>query len=341
MADPRFYLTAAPVAVAEAASLAQALVQRGGQSPVGRAAALDDEDLEKAVVFAETAKAIAMLDGRLVGLCLTTEALAPNCKFDGGLAVASNPKLAFARFAAAMHRSRSFAPEPGVHPSVSIATGARIHGTSVIAENAEIGPGASIGPNAVIGPGVLIGADCAVGPNCVVTHAILGARTVLLAGAVIGEAGFGFAVAPEGPVRLPQLGRVLIGDDVEIGANACVDRGTLGDTVIESGVKLDNLIQIGHNVRIGRGTVIAAQTGVSGSVRIGAGVLMGGQVGMAEHLTIGDGAQLAAQSGLMRDVPAGERWAGAPAKPAKKWFREITLLANLAAKNKAGGDAQD
>jgi UDP-3-O-[3-hydroxymyristoyl] glucosamine N-acyltransferase len=207
----------------------------------------------------------------------------------------------------------------------------------VIAESAEIGDRVSIGPGAAIGPGTIIGDDCAIGAGAVVTHAILGKRVALLAGAVIGEAGFGFVPGPDGPTRMPQLGRVIIGDDVEIGANSCVDRGALGDTVIGAGVKIDNLVQIGHNVVIGPMTVIAAQTGISGSVRIGAGVLMGGQVGVAQHLEIGDGAQLAAQSGVMRNVPPGEKWAGAPAKPAKVWFREITLLARLTAQKKQGG----
>ena len=341
MPDPRFYLTAPAVAAAEAVALAGADLQRAGQRPIARAAAIDEGDLSDAVVFAETAQALAEIGARGVGLCLVSPAHAARFKGEGALGVAAAPKLAFARLAARLHRERPFDPKSGAPRSASQGAGASIHPAAIVDPSAEIGDGAVIGPGAIIGPGVVIGAECVVSPRAVVTFAIVGARTRILAGAVIGEAGFGFVLGPEGMVRLPQLGRVLIGRDVEIGANACIDRGALGDTVIADGVKIDNLVQIGHNVRVGRDSVMAAQTGVSGSVRIGAGVLMGGQVGMADHLVIGDGAQLAAQSGVMRDVPPGEKWAGAPAKPAKTWFREITLLATLAAKKRANRNGQD
>ncbi|MBY0421452.1 MAG: UDP-3-O-(3-hydroxymyristoyl)glucosamine N-acyltransferase, partial [Parvularculaceae bacterium] len=121
-----------------------------------------------------------------------------------------------------------------------------------------------------------------------------------------------------------------IGDDVEIGANSCVDRGALGDTVIESGAKIDNLVQIAHNVRIGANSVLAAQTGISGSTTLGRGVMMGGKVGLADHLVIGDGVQIAAGSGVMHDIPKGERWGGSPARPMRQWFRETATLAKLA-----------
>lgn len=341
MADSRFFLTSAAISADEAAAFAGAQVWRRADARVARSGAPDEPDLSDAVIFIEQANDAKALAGKPVALCLTTPAIADAVQTRGAIAATAAPRLAFARLAARLHSDRRLDIGAGISPSATVAESARIHETAVIGAGADIAERCDIGANAVIGPGVVLGPDCAVGPNAVISHAIVGARCAFLAGAVIGDAGFGFVPGPEGLVRMPQLGRVLIGDDVEIGANSTIDRGALGDTEIGAGVKIDNLVQVGHNVRIGPNTVIAAQTGVSGSVTIGAGVMMGGQVGMADHLEIGDGAQLAAQSGVMRNVPPGEKWAGTPAKPAKTWFREITLLARLAATKKTDGHDSD
>jgi len=341
MPDPRFFLTADPLTAAEAARDAGAVLRGGAGGEVARAAGLEEADLDDAVVFVEGPAEMSALGARAVALCLTTEPLAAKFVGTGALGIMESPRLGFALLASRLHRSRPFDRRAGVDPGASLDACVDVSEDATIAAGAEIGARCRIGPGAVIGPGVVLGPDCVIGPNAVVSHAVFGARVTLLAGAVVGEAGFGFAPGPEGLVRMPQLGRVIVGDDVEIGANSCVDRGALGDTVVGDGVKIDNLVQVGHNVVIGPMTVIAAQTGISGSVRVGAGVQMGGQVGMAQHLDIGAGAQLAAQSGVMRNVPPGEKWAGTPAKPAKIWFREITLLAGLAAKKQQGGHEQD
>jgi UDP-3-O-[3-hydroxymyristoyl] glucosamine N-acyltransferase len=336
MTDPRFYLTGPALSAEEAAAIAGADLRRSGSVRIARAAGLGEADLSGAVVFLETAAAAASVGPRAPALVIAAPAVAD--KLDGvfALAVMAKPKLGFARVASRLHQDRPFTKGTGVCASAKIGAGADIHQTATVGDGAEIGAGAAIGPGAVIGPGVVLAKEARIGANVVISHALIGARTAILSGAVIGEAGFGFVPGPEGLIRVPQLGRVVIGADVEIGANATVDRGALGDTVIGDGVKIDNLVQIAHNVMIGPNTVIAALAGVSGSVRIGAGVLMGGQVGIADHVEIGDRVEIAAQAGIMRDIPAGERWAGTPAKSARQWFREITFLANMAAKKKTG-----
>jgi UDP-3-O-[3-hydroxymyristoyl] glucosamine N-acyltransferase len=201
---------------------------------------------------------------------------------------------------------------------------------AVVGPHAEIGSGTVIGAQTVVGPQVRIGRDCSIGPGATVLHALIGNRVILHPGVRVGQDGFGFAMGPRGHRKVAQIGRVIIQDDVEIGANCTIDRGASRDTIIGEGTKIDNLVQVGHNVVIGRHCVIVAQVGISGSTVLEDFVVIGGQVGIVGHIRIGKGAQIAASSNVNSDVPPGVRWGGTPAKPVRDWFREITAVKNLA-----------
>jgi UDP-3-O-[3-hydroxymyristoyl] glucosamine N-acyltransferase len=235
---------------------------------------------------------------------------------------------------------------PGVHPSAVIHPDATIDPSTdigphaVIGERTEIGPRCRIGPGAVIGAGVILGADCRIGAHASISHAILGQRVYVYPGARLGQEGFGFAITAAGFLSVPQLGRVLIEDDVEIGANSCVDRGAAHDTVIGAGTRLDNLVQIGHNVRLGRCCVVVAQAGISGSAIIEDFVQIGAQAGLVGHITIGAKARIGGQCGVMSDIPPGADVVGSPAMPVREFFRNVAVLRRLARKSLVAGRAR-
>ena len=220
-------------------------------------------------------------------------------------------------------------PGSFVHPEARLEAGVIVDPGAVIGPRAQIGAGTLIGANAVIGADVCIGRECTVGPNATIMHALIGDRVYLHPGVRIGQDGFGFAMGPGGHLKVPQLGRVIIQNDVEIGANTTVDRGANRDTLIGEGTKIDNLVQIAHNVSVGRHCVIVSHVGISGSTELGDFVAIGGQAGLSGHLKIGAGAQVAAQAGVMNDIPAGERWGGSPAKPMREFMRDVAPLARL------------
>ena len=214
-------------------------------------------------------------------------------------------------------------------PSADVDPTAQIGAFVCIEERVRIGPGCRVGPYASIAEGVVVDEDCRIGAHVSISHALLGARVCIHPGARIGQEGFSFARTKTGYLTIPQLGRVLIEDDVEIGANTTIDRGSVQDTVIGAGSRLDNLVQIGHNVRLGRCCVIVAQVGISGSTVLGDFVQVGGQAAMAGHLHIGDGAQIGAQAGVISDAPAGAVLLGSPAQPRHQFFRQVATLKRM------------
>jgi UDP-3-O-[3-hydroxymyristoyl] glucosamine N-acyltransferase len=244
--------------------------------------------------------------------------------------VAPDTLVAWAKAAALFHPLPPVAP--GVHPSAIVAATARVHPSvevgpmAVIGEHVVIGPRGRVGPLAVIADGVSIGSDVRIGPHVSLSHALIGDRVYLYPGARVGQEGFGFAITAEGLLTVPQLGRVVIEDDVEIGANVTVDRGALDDTLIGAGTRIDNLVQIAHGVRTGKACVIVAQVGISGSTVLEDHVVLAGQAGVAGHLRIGAGARIGAQAGVMTNIPARAEMLGSPAQPVKAFFKEVATI---------------
>lgn len=347
MTDPVFFRLASPLTLADVLSVTGANAPDGadlartvtGLAPLDRAGPSD-------LVFLDNPRYAADLDATHAGACLVSQKFASRVPSGTVALVSHQPYRAFALVAArlypeamrpgSMFGSTGQAPGSYVHPSARLEPGVVVDPGAVIGPGAEIGSGTVIGANAVIGPQVRIGRNGSIGPNVTVIHALLGDRVILHPGVRVGQDGFGFALGPQGHLKVPQVGRVIIQNDVEIGANSTIDRGANRDTVIGEGTKIDNLVQIAHNVVVGRHCIIVSQVGVAGSVTIEDFVALGGQVGVVGHVRIGMGAQIAGSSNVNDDVPPGARWGGTPAKPLKDWFRELTLVANLAKRKTSG-----
>jgi UDP-3-O-[3-hydroxymyristoyl] glucosamine N-acyltransferase len=285
------------------------------------------------------------------GVCLATERFADRLPAGVNVLVAKNPYSSFVSVAHALFpqslrpsslfEAEGVASDAMIHPTARLESGVTVEAGAVIGPRAEIGAGTMIGPLAVIGPDTCVGRNCTIGAGAVVTHALIGDRVILHSGCRIGQDGYGYHPGPKGLRKVPQVGRVIIQDDVEIGANSTVDRGSMRDTVIGEGSKIDNLVQIAHNVVIGRHCIIVSLTGISGSVTIGDRAMLGGQVGIADNLSIGEGAQIAAQAGVMTDVPDGGRWGGAPAQPLREFFRLQVAMQKLIEKKPAARDKDE
>lgn len=334
MTDARFFANHGPFTLSELARAA------GGELSAGADPDMLVQDVAplslagpEQISFLDNRKYLAEFGCAAAGACIIAPGMARYAPPGMALILSSSPYKAYALVAQKFYpRARMQASRAGAHVADGARIGADVHVSpgAVIGEGAEIGRGGFIGANAVIGDNVCIGVNAWIGPNVTVCCALIGDNVTLHAGVRIGQDGFGFAPDPNGFIKVPQLGRVIIQDNCEIGANTTLDRGAGPDTVIGEGTWIDNLVQIAHNVRIGRRCIIAAQTGISGSTEIGDYVMIGGQAGLTGHLKIGDGAMIAAQSGVMRDVGPRERVAGSPAMPARQHFREVASLARMA-----------
>ncbi len=343
MPDSRFFDSSGPVDLGTLAALCEATLQ-AGSSParlISRAGELLDAD-EGCVTFVAGRRYVIQAPDTRAGACFVEAANVGALPGPCAALVTRSPLAAFAAAANFLHRPRRHedAASP-IHPTAQLEDGVVLGPNVVLGQDVMIGRGTYVAPGAVIGPGVCIGRDCFVGAQVSIGFALIGDRVRIHAGAVIGEPGFGATAGRDGLVDVPQLGRVILQDGVTIGSGTCIDRGAIGDTTVGENSKIDNMVQIGHNVVVGRNCVLAAHTGVSGSVVIGDGCQLGGRAGVADHITIGAGARIAAAAGVMRNVPPGESWGGYPAKPVKRWLRETALLAQLVRRRNEGIDRDD
>ena len=345
MNHPGFFDIAGPFTLAEIAAATQSEVKEAtadtrtliGVQPLSEAS-------PRHLSFFDNRKYLPQLLETKAGACLVAPQFAERVPAGTVALITKSPYRAFAQALALFYpealrcKAAAGGAEERISPSAVIEDGVEIEPGAVIGPEARIGRGTRIAAGAVIGYRVTIGRDSYIGPLASVMHALIGDRVIVHAGVRIGQDGFGFAMGAQGHLKVPQVGRVIIQDDVEIGANSSVDRGALKDTIIGEGTKIDNLVQIGHNVVIGRHCVIVGQVGISGSTELGDFVVMGGQSGAVGHIKIGNGAQIAGGSHPKDDVPPGAVLAGTPARPFKQWAREVAAVTRLA---RRAGDRPD
>ena len=341
MAQPTFFeqpplSTLAELAALTGADLAD--LSRAGQQ-VRELASLDEAG-PMHLTFFDNLKYADQLASTKAGACLVNPRFEAKVPPHVAVLRAAQPFRAFVLIARELHRDAlrpqswfgcvGIAPSAIIDPTARLEDDVIVEPLAVIGRDVEIGSGTVIGAGAVIGASVKIGRDCNIGARCAIQCALIGDNVLIHPGCSIGQDGYGFVFfGPEGHLKVPQTARVLIQKDVEIGAGTTIDRGSLRDTVIGEGTKIDNQVQIGHNVTIGRHCLLAAQIGLAGSLTIGDNVAIGAKAGLNNHLKIGEGAQIAAMSAVKDDIPPNARWGGHIAKPTKQWFRELLAVERL------------
>lgn len=338
MVDTRFFKNNGPFRLSEIAEICNSELKDSTKSDIQISdIATMGKAKEGEICFFYDKKAKEKAKEIKATACVTTAELAENISSEVIVLTSANPKLAFLqlnkKFYEEYKNRREISRTAIIAPSVKIGGNTFIGEHVVIEEDVEIGENCYIEHNAVISRGCKIGNNCRIGACASLAYTQMGNDCYIYAGARIGQDGFGFMVINGKHERIPQVGRVIIGNDVEIAANTCVDRGALDDTVIGDGCRIDNLVQVAHNDKLGRGCVIVSQTGIAGSCTFGDYVVCGGQSGFADHLNIGSGAQVGAQSGLMRDVEPGAIVMGYPAVPIKEFMRQVACVQKLT-KNK-------
>ncbi len=339
MADPRFFTKKGPFTVKELCEIAQAELKGNCPQQIDDVAPLDLAG-PHTVSFLDNRKYIADFSKSKAGLCLVHPEMVDHAPQTMALLVTETPYMGYAKIASAFYTQQvpaaNISTQACVDETAQIGEGVVIEAGSFIGKDVVIGASSWIKANAVLNDGVKIGESCVISQNVTITHSLIGNHVTIHPGCQIGQDGFGFASGPQGHMRIPQLGRVIIQDHVNIGANTTIDRGAGPDTLIGAGTQIDNLVQIGHNVQIGMGCVIVSQVGISGSTKLGNFVVCGGQAGIAGHLQIGDGAVMAAKAGVMKNIPAGETWGGFPAIPQKDWLRQVATLNKITRSNNRG-----
>jgi UDP-3-O-[3-hydroxymyristoyl] glucosamine N-acyltransferase len=348
MEHPGFFERAGPFSLRDVAKATNAELAPGADAALQIADVRTLADAsERDLSFLDNRKYAIHLTHTRAAACLLASAFAANVPKGTSPLITAEPYRGFA-LALKLFYPDAMQPKAAkaggtalVDPAAQLEEGVMLEPGAVIGAEARIGRGTRIAAGAVIGYRVSIGRDSYIGPLATLVHTLVGDRVTVHSGTRIGQDGFGFAMGPRGHLKVPQIGRVIIQDDVEIGANTTIDRGALKDTIIGEGTKIDNLVQIGHNVVVGRHCVIVAQTGISGSTELGDFVVMAGQSGTSGHVKVGTGAQIAGTAHATKDVAPGVRIGGTPGRPIQQWRREVAVLARLAKRRGGGGGNED
>lgn len=343
MADSRFFTNKGPFRLHELARLTGAELVEGADSErlFHDVAPLDVATAED-VSFLDNPKYVAGFRESHAGACFVHPKNRDAAPEGMVLLLTENPYLAYAVAAAAFYPAYQpngeVSARAHIDQTATLGIGTQVDAGAFIGKHVIIGQNCHIGPNAVLMDGVVVGDNTSIGANATLSHTVIGKHCILHPGVHLGQDGFGFAKSPKGAVKVPQLGRVVVEDFVEIGAGSCIDRGAGPDTIIGMGSKIDNLVQIGHNVKLGRSVIVVSQVGISGSTEVGDGATLAGQVGVAGHIRIGKGATLAAKAGVAGNIPDGEIYGGIPAMPMQMWRKQVATLSLMTRKKRTKSD---